>query len=93
MSAVLTKTAVFGSHHKIHVQIFAKASQRTSLSLLNLTFVIFSAILADIIVSIIAIIHTTNEILTSHFAISKNSQKLLKLSVDFGVNKKIEKEL
>jgi hypothetical protein len=73
--AVLIKTAVFGSHHNIHVQIFDNASQSTSLFLSNFTFVIFSAIFAEIIVSIIAIIETTKEITISHLEILKNSLK------------------
>lgn len=72
-SAVLIKTAVFGSPHKSQTQIFESQSQSTSLSFENFTFVIFSAIFAEIIVSIIAIIATTRETLKSHFAISINS--------------------
>lgn len=72
---VLTNTAVFGIHPSNQVPILAKARPKTSLSLLNFTFVIFSAIFAEIIVSIIAIIVTTNDIVTSHFEISINWEK------------------
>lgn len=74
--AVLINTAVFGSPHKSQTQIFESQSQSTSLSFENFTFVIFSAILAEIMVSIIAIIATTSETLNNHFAISINSQIL-----------------
>ena len=47
--------------------------------MLNLTFVIFSAILAEIIVSIIAIILTTSEIEKIQVIKFKFSLKLLKL--------------
>jgi len=68
-NAVLTNTAVFGNHQTNHVHILDNASHNTSLSLLNLIFVIFSAILAEIIVSIIAIIATTKEIVNNDLII------------------------
>lgn len=78
--AVLIKTAVFGSPQTIQVHIFDIARPNTSLSLSNLTFVNFSAILAEIIVSIIAIIATTKDIETSHFATFKKSKNDVKWS-------------
>ncbi len=66
LRAVRINTAVFGSHHKIHVPMFERESPSTSLFLSNFTFVIFSAIFAEIIVSIIAIIVTTSEIVKIH---------------------------
>lgn len=74
-NAVLTNTAVFGNHHTSHVHIFDNASHNTSLSLSNLVFVIFDAILADIIVSIIAIIATTKEIVNNHLSIFNKLKK------------------
>ena len=41
LRAVLIKTAVAGSHQNNQLHIFERANQRTSLSLLNFTFVIF----------------------------------------------------
>jgi hypothetical protein len=73
--AVLINTAVLGNPQIIHVQILDKASHNTSLFLSNFTFVIFSAILAEIIVSIIAIIATISEIVKSHFDKFTNSSK------------------
>jgi hypothetical protein len=67
-SAVLIKTAVAGNHHIIQLHIFDSANHNTSLSLSNLSFVIFSAILADIIVSRIAIIAITNEVVNNILA-------------------------
>jgi len=67
--AVLINTAVDGNHHINQDHIFDSANHNTSLSLSNFCFVIFSAILADIIVSNIAIIATTNEVMNTAFTI------------------------
>jgi hypothetical protein len=73
--AVLINTAVLGRPQTIHVQILDNASHNTSLFLSNFTFVIFSAIFAEIIVSIIAIIATTREIVIRDFHKFLNSSK------------------
>lgn len=73
--AVLIKTAVAGSHHIIPLQIFETANHKTSLSLSNFTLVIFSAILADIIVSSMAMIEITSEVVNNKLKMSANCLK------------------
>lgn len=75
LSAVLTKTAVTGSHPNKPDAIFEIPSHNTSLSLEKATFVIFWAILAEIIVSNIAIIATTKDVENTFLDISMKSQK------------------
>jgi hypothetical protein len=63
--AVLINTAVVGNHQSNQLHKFDIANQNTSLSLSNFTFVIFSAIFAEIIVSSIAIIAIVREVVKS----------------------------
>lgn len=65
--AVRTNTAETGSHQAIPEAIFERESPRTSLSLLNPTLVIRSAILADMMVSKIATIAIATEVEKSIF--------------------------
>jgi hypothetical protein len=65
--AVLIKTAVTGIQPKSHVHIFENDNHKISLSLLNFTLVIFSAILAEIIVSSTAITAITTDVEKTSF--------------------------
>ena len=76
LNAVRTKTAVTGSHQKSQENILDMARPKTSFSLEYLDLVIVSAILAEIIVSRIAMIATIREIEKTFLDISIKSPKL-----------------
>lgn len=73
---VLTNTAVTGSPPKSHDAIFDIARPKTSFCFENLSFVIFCAICAEIIVSSIAIMATTRDTFMSSLKITIKSQRL-----------------
>ncbi|MFZ5341355.1 MAG: hypothetical protein ACOZBL_02075 [Patescibacteria group bacterium] len=72
-NAVLINTAVDGNHQESQENKFDIHNQKTSLSLLNFFLVIFSAILAEIIVSSTHMIAITIDVVIKGFTSSINS--------------------